>query len=51
MSKVYSTTVCEETKDESPMAYKQMDEILELIEPTANILFMIKPKINIKAIE
>ena len=51
MSNVYSTTVCEETKDESPMAYKPMDEILELIEPTANILFMIKPKINIKAIE
>ena len=51
MSNVYSTTVCEETKDESPMAYKPMVEILELIEPTANILFMIKPKINIKAIE
>ena len=51
MSNVYSTTVCEETKDESPMAYKPTDEILELIEPTANILFMIKPKINIKAIE
>lgn len=49
MSNVYSTTVCEGTIDESPMAYKPMDEIVRLIEPTVEILFFVRPKINIKA--
>lgn len=49
MSSVYSTTVCEGTIDESPMAYKPMDEIVRLIEPTIEILFFVRPKINIKA--
>lgn len=49
MSEVYSTTVCEGTLDESPMAYKPMDEIVHLIEPTVEILYFVRPKINIKA--
>ena len=49
MTNVYSTTVCEGTIDESPMAYKPMDEIVRLIEPTVEILFFVRPKINIKA--
>ena len=49
MTNVYSTTVCEGTLDESPMAYKPMDEIVRLIEPTVEILYFIRPKINIKA--
>ena len=48
MSGVFSTSVCEETIDESPMAYKPTEEILELIKPTVNIISMIKPKLNIK---
>ena len=51
MSKVYSTTVCGGTLDEAPMAYKPMDEIVRLIEPTVEILYFVKPKINIKATE
>ena len=51
MSKVYSTTVCGGTLDEAPMAYKPMDEIVRLIEPTVDILYFVKPKINIKATE
>ena len=51
MGGIYSTTVCEATIDESPMAYKPMEEILQNIEPTAEVLFFIKPKINIKAAE
>lgn len=51
MEGIYSTTVCEATIDESPMAYKPMEEILQNIEPTAEVLFFIKPKINIKAAE
>ena len=34
-----------------PMAYKDCDEIMRLIEPTAEILFLVKPKINIKAFD
>lgn len=49
MTDVYSTTVCEGTLDESPMAYKPMEEIVRLIEPTVEILYFVRPKINIKA--
>lgn len=48
MSGVYSTSVCEGTLDESPMAYKPTKEILELIRPTVDIIAVVKPKLNIK---
>ena len=48
---VYTTTANSSTIDESPDAYKPKDEILRLIEPTVNILYFMKPKINIKASE
>lgn len=48
MSGVFSTSICEATLDESPMAYKPTEEILELIKPTVDIISMIKPKLNIK---
>lgn len=49
MKDVYSTTVCKATLDESPMAYKDTDEIKDLIQETCKIKFMMIPKINIKA--
>ena len=49
MTNVYSTSVCPETLDESPMAYKPTDEIRSLIEPTVEVLDVIKPVINLKA--
>ena len=48
---VYTTTANSSTIDESPVAYKPKDEIVRLIEPTVNILYFMKPKINIKASE
>lgn len=51
MKGIYSTSVCAGTIDESPMAYKPMNEIISLITPTAEILYMVRPKINIKAFE
>ena len=51
MKNVYSTTVCKGTIDESPMAYKNTDEVKNLITETCKIKFMMKPKINIKAID
>ena len=49
MKDVYSTTVCQGTIDESPMAYKDTSEIKDLITETCKIKFMMIPKINIKA--
>lgn len=48
MSGIYSTSVCESTLDESPMAYKSTGEILGLIQPTVEVIAMVKPKLNIK---
>lgn len=49
MANVYSTSVCQSTLDEAPMAYKPIDEIIECIEPTVNIIKRIKPIYNFKA--
>jgi RNA-splicing ligase RtcB len=51
MKNVYSTTVCKETLDESPMAYKDTDEIIEQIKETCEIRDFVKPLINIKGID
>lgn len=50
MDGIFSTSVCSGTLDESPQAYKPMEEILRLIEPTAEVLTMVKPRLNIKDI-
>ena len=49
MKDVYSTTVCRGTIDESPMAYKDTEEIKRLILETCDITEFLVPKINIKA--
>ena len=51
MSGIYSTCVVPDTLDESPMAYKSIDEIVENIGPTAEIIRRIKPIYNFKAAE
>ena len=51
MAGVYSTCVNEDTLDESPMAYKSIEEIIAQIEPTAEIIARIKPLYNFKAAE
>ncbi len=48
---IYSTCVLPDTLDESPMAYKRMEEIVENIQPTAKILCHIRPIYNFKAAE
>ena len=49
MKGVYTTCVTKETLDESPMAYKSMDEIVRNIGPTADIIEQIRPVYNFKA--
>ena len=51
MKGIYSTCVVPKTLDESPMAYKSMDTIVEQITPTAEIVSVIKPIYNFKASE
>ena len=49
MSGVYSTSVNEATLDESPMAYKSLDDIIDVIKETVNIVDIMKPVFNFKA--
>ena len=49
MRDVYSTSVCSNTLDESPDAYKGMDEILDAIKDTVNVIDIIKPIYNFKS--
>lgn len=51
MSGIYTTSVNRSTIDESPMAYKPMDEIVENIKDTVEIEKIIKPIYNFKASE
>jgi len=48
---IYTTTADKTTLDEAPNAYKPMAEIIKNIEPTVDILYFMKPKMNIKAAE
>ena len=49
MDGIFTTSVCDDTIDESPMVYKPMSEILELIRDTADVVDIIKPIYNFKA--
>ena len=49
MHDIYSTSVCESTIDESPMAYKSAEEIESLIADTVDVVKRIKPIYNFKA--
>lgn len=48
MQNIYSTSVQTDTIDESPMAYKDPMEILEAITDTVDVLYFVKPVINMK---
>lgn len=49
MDGIFTTSVCQDTIDESPMVYKPMDEIIECVEDTVRIEEIIKPVYNFKA--
>ena len=49
MKGIYSTSIVESTIDESPMAYKPMDEIIKNTRDTVDIVDIIKPIYNFKA--
>ena len=49
MSQVYTTSVSKATLDECPMAYKGMQDILDYIGSTAEVVKIIRPIYNFKA--
>ena len=51
MKGIYTTSVNKNTIDESPMAYKNAEEIVEMVAPTVDVVEVIKPIYNFKASE
>lgn len=49
MNSVWSTSVKESTLDEAPMAYKPIEEILNNIDDTVEVIDVIRPLYNFKA--
>ena len=49
MEGVYTTSVNEHTLDESPMAYKRLSDIVDVIGDTVEILEVLRPVYNFKA--
>ena len=49
MADIYTTSVSKATLDECPMAYKDMESILNNIGPTAEVVKIIRPIYNFKA--
>lgn len=48
---VYSPSICKETLDEAPFAYRGIKEIEDVIEPSVEIKKIIKPVYSYKAVE
>ena len=49
MEGIYTTSVTEATRDEAPMVYKPMEEIVENIKECVEVVEVIKPIYNFKA--
>ena len=51
MAGIYTTSVNEQTLDEAPMVYKSLNDIIDVIKDTVDIIEIIKPVYNFKAAE
>ncbi len=51
MKGIYTTSISEETLDEAPMAYKSLEDIIDAIRESVDILEVLKPVYNFKASE
>lgn len=49
MAGIYTTSVNEDTLDEAPMAYKSLEDILDVIGETVEVIDVMKPIYNFKA--
>ena len=51
MKGVYSTSIDDSTLDEAPMAYKSLDDIIDVIRDSVDVIDIMKPIYNFKASE
>ena len=51
MEGVYTTSVNENTLDEAPMAYKSLEDIIDVIHESVDVIDVMKPIYNFKASE
>ena len=49
MEGIYTTSVCADTLDEAPMAYKSLEDIIGVIKDTVDVIEVLKPVYNFKA--
>ena len=49
MSGIYTTSVNEQTLDEAPMAYKALEDIIDVIKESVDVIEILKPIYNVKA--
>ena len=49
MEGIYTTSVSTATLDEAPMAYKSLEDIIDVIEESVNVIEVLKPIFNYKA--
>ena len=49
MKGIYTTSVSEETLDEAPMAYKSLEDIIDVIRESVEVIDILKPIYNFKA--
>ena len=49
MEGIFTTSVSEETLDEAPMAYKSLEDIIDVITESVDVVEVIKPVYNFKA--
>ena len=49
MKGIYTTSVSESTLDEAPMAYKSLEDIIDFITESVDVVEIIKPVYNFKA--
>ncbi len=51
MEGIYTTSVCASTLDEAPMAYKSLEDIIDVVRDSVDIIDIMKPIYNFKAAE
>ena len=51
MKGIYTTSINENTLDEAPMAYKSLDDIIDVIKESVDVIDVMKPIYNFKASE
>ena len=51
MKGIYTTSVTQATLDEAPMAYKSLEDIINVIGESVEIIEILKPIYNFKSLE